>query len=349
MSLDDAVLIRTSNTLKYIDDRVLILDRRRFPEQEVWQEYSTYEEVASAIEDMVIQGAGSVAFAASFGLALAAGCFKDQPDREFSDSLQKAAMRLKATRPTGEYLVPMVEQVTVMALEARSQGFDPVQTIVKDIERRMSEDDELTKKCGRYAASLISDGDGILTHCYPGGALLYMLGHVQRQGKHVNVYCSETRPYLQGARLTAASVSQMGIPTTVITDNMGAFLMWQGKIQKFVTACDRISMDGHIANKVGTYQYAICANHHRIPFIVLGYDGPQTNTRGAKDMKIEERNEEEVLYCRGVRTAAPGVQGYYPAFDITPPTLIGAIVTDRGVFSPLEIGRAYADKFTMKG
>ena len=104
-------------------------------------------------------------------------------------------------------------------------------------------------------------------------------------------------------------------------------------------------MDGHIANKVGTYQYAICANYCRIPFIVLGYDGPQTKTSRAQDVEIEEGSE-EVLYCRGVRTGAPGVQGYYPAFDITPPTLIGAIATDRGIFSPLEIGRAYADRFS---
>jgi methylthioribose-1-phosphate isomerase len=349
LSLDDAILIRTSNTLKFVDNQVLILDRRRFPEQEVWQKYSTYEEVAEAIEDMVIQGAGSVAFAACFGLALAAHSFANHSARKFSDNLCTAAARLKATRPTGEYLVPLVEKMALMALDVRSQGLDPVQAIVRDIERRMAEDDALTKKCGIYAADLISDGDGVLTHCYPGGALLYMLDHAQRQGKHVKVYCSETRPYLQGARLTAASVSKMGFPATVITDNMGAFLMWQGKIQKFVTACDRISMDGHIANKVGTYQYAICANYHRIPFIVLGYDGPQTNTPGAEEMEIEERNPEEVLYCRGVRTGAPGVQGYYPAFDITPPTLIGAIVTDRGVFSPLEIGKAYEDRFPAKG
>lgn len=346
MSLDHAILIRTSNTLKYDDNKVLILDRRRFPEQEVWQQYSTYEEVASAIEDMVIQGAGSVAFAACLGLALAAHCFSNQKDTEFQANIRKAAQRLRATRPTGEYLVPLVDRMTQLALDARSEGSDPVQTIVCDIERLMDEDDELTKKCGIHAADLIGHGDGILTHCYPGGALLYMLDHVRYQGKQVRVYCSETRPYLQGARLTAASVSKLGIPTTVITDNMGAFLMSQGKIQKFVTACDRISIDGHIANKVGTYQYAICANYHRIPFIVLGYDGPQTNTPGAEDMEIEERNPEEVLYCRGVRTGAPGVEGYYPAFDITPPTLIGAIVTDRGVFSPLEIGRAYANRFS---
>lgn len=341
-----AILIRTSNTLKYEDNLVFMLDRRRFPEQEIWQRYSTYEEVASAIEDMVIQGAGSVAFAACFGLALAARCFSNQKDTGFQANMRKAAQRLKATRPTGEYLVPLVDRMAQVALDARAEGSDPAQAIVRDIERFMDEDDKLTRKCGIHAAGLIGHGDGILTHCYPGGALLYMLDHARRQGKRVRVYCSETRPYLQGARLTAASVSKLGIPTTVITDNMGAFLMAQGKIQKFVTACDRISMDGHIANKVGTYQYAICANYHRIPFIVLGYDGPQTNTLQAEDMEIEERNPEEVLYCRGVRTGAPGVEGYYPAFDVTPPTLIGAIVTDRGVFSPLEIGKAYANRFS---
>lgn len=346
VGLEDAVLIRTSNTLKYEDNYVLMLDRRRFPEQELWQRYSGYEEVATAIEDMVIQGAGSVAFAACFGLALAARRYSLQGDGEFEASITKAAERLKATRPTGEYLVPLVEKMRRLALKARAEGMDPAQAIVAETEQLMEKDDELTRKCGYHAAYLIAGGDGILTHCYPGGALLYMLDYAMRQGKQVKVYCSETRPYLQGARLTAASVQKLGIPTTIVTDNMGALLMAQGKIQKFVTACDRVTMDGHIANKVGTYQYAICANYHRIPFIVLGYDGPQTNTLRAKDIEIEERNPEEVLYCRGVRTGAPGVDGYYPAFDITPPTLIGAIVTDRGIFSPLEIGRVYADRFS---
>jgi methylthioribose-1-phosphate isomerase len=233
-----------------------------------------------------------------------------------------------------------------LAVETHETGSDPALAVVNTTVRLMEEDDELTRKCGMYASYMIDDGDGILTHCYPGGALLYMLDYARQQGKHARVYCSETRPYLQGARLTAASVHKLGIPVTVVTDNMGAFLMAQGKIHKFITACDRITMDGHIANKVGTYQYAICANYHRIPFIVLGYDGPQTKTSRAQDVEIEERDPEEVLYCRGVRTGAPGVQGYYPAFDITPPTLIGAIATDRGIFSPLEIGRAYADRFS---
>lgn len=346
MGLDDAILIRTSNTLKYEDNRVLMLDRRQFPEREVWQRYSTYEEVASAIEDMVIQGAGSVAFAACFGLALAAHCYSSLDEAEFEKNLVKAAGRLKATRPTSEYMIPLVDKMFQVAVEAHAKGPDPAEAVVRKTEQLMDDDDQLTLKCGLHASHLIDDGDGILTHCYPGGALLYMLDYARQQGKQVRVYCSETRPYLQGARLTAASVHKLGIPATIVTDNMGAFLMAQGKIQKFITACDRITMDGHIANKVGTYQYAICANYHRVPFIVLGYDGPQTNTLSAGDVEIEERNPEEVLYCRGVRTGAPGVEGYYPAFDITPPTLIGAIVTDRGVFSPLEIGRAYKHRFS---
>ena len=348
MGLEDAILIRTSNTLRYEDNQVLMLDRRQFPEREVWQRCSNYEQVASAIEDMVIQGAGSVAFAACFGLALAAGCYSSRSHAEFENKLFKAAGRLKSTRPTGEYLIPLVDKMLQIAIEAHAEGTDPVQAVVFNTEKLMAQDDELTRKCGMYASHLIADGDGSLAHCYPGGALLYMLDYVKQQGKQVRVYCSETRPYLQGARLTAASVHRLGVPVTIVTDNMGAFLMAQGKIHKFVTACDRITMDGHIANKVGTYQYAICANLHRIPFIVLGYDGPQTNTLTAGDIEIEERDPEEVLYCRGVRTGAPGVKGYYPAFDITPPTLIGAIVTDRGVFSPLEIGRVYADRFSRE-
>ena len=348
MGLQDAILVRTSNTLKYKDDKVTMLDRRRYPEEEVWQTYSSYEEVAAAIEEMVIQGAGSVAFAAGLGLALAARTFDYLPHPEFDRSIEIAGERLKRTRPTGEYLIPLVDKLVSICVKARAKNMDPATAIVKEVERLMEEDDLITRRCGYFAATLIDDGDGILTHCYPGGALIYMLDEVGNQGKEVAVYCSETRPYLQGARLTAQSVSKLGVETKIITDNMGALLMWQGKIQKLITACDRITMNGHIANKIGTYQYAICAGYHRIPFIVLGYDGPQVFTPDASGITIEERDPDEVLYCRGVRTGAPGVGGYYPAFDITPPTLISAIVTDRGVFSPLALRAAYSDRFPVE-
>ena len=170
----------------------------------------------------------------------------------------------------------------------------------------MEKDDELTRKCGYHAAYLIAGGDGILTHCYPGGALLYMLDYAMRQGKQVKVYCSETRPYLQGARLTAASVQKLGIPTTIVTDNMGALLMAQGKIQKFVTACDRVTMDGHIANKVGTYQYAICANYHRIPFIVLGYDGPRLTHCGLRTLKSRNAILKRFFIAEGAHRSQSG-------------------------------------------
>lgn len=337
-------LAAAANTLKYHDDRVLMLDRRRLPDEEVWQEYTTYEEVAQAIEQMVIQGAGAVSYAAGFGLALALAGSRGHKGEEFGPAVQQAASRLRATRPTGEQLAPLVDVLEKMAVEVRSAGQDPVATVVREVEARMGRADAIARKCGQFAADLLDDGDAILTHCYPGGALLYMLDHARNQGKHITVYSTETRPYLQGARLTAACTSQMGFDTTLITDNMPAFLMYQGKIAKFVTACDRISLDGHVANKVGTYQYAICCNYHRIPFIVLGYAGPRAKSPDSKSIEVEERDPEEVLYCRGVRTAAQGVKGYYPAFDITPPTLVTAIVTDKGILSPLQIKTIYGGK-----
>ncbi|HRC54176.1 MAG TPA: eIF-2B alpha/beta/delta-like protein, partial [Bacillota bacterium] len=202
MGLEDAILVRTSNTLKYKDDKVIILDRRRYPEEEVWQTYSSYEEVAAAIEEMVIQGAGSVAFAAGLGLALAARTFSYLPQPEFYKSIEIAAERLKKTRPTGEYLIPLVDKMVSICIKAQEENVDPANAIAEEVERLMEEDDLITRRCGQFAATLIDDGDGILTHCYPGGALLYMLDEVRKQGKEVAVYCSETRPYLQGARLT---------------------------------------------------------------------------------------------------------------------------------------------------
>ena len=152
-----------------------------------------------------------------------------------------------------EYLIPLVDKLVSICVKARAKNMDPATAIVKEVERLMEEDDLITRRCGYFAATLIDDGDGILTHCYPGGALIYMLDEVGKQGKEVGVFCSEPRPYLQGARLTAESVSKLGVETKIITDNMGALLMWQGKIQKLITACDRITMNGHIANKIGTY------------------------------------------------------------------------------------------------
>jgi methylthioribose-1-phosphate isomerase len=189
---------------------------------------------------------------------------------------------------------------------------------------------------GRVGASVLKDGDTILTHCWPETTLIYTLMEALSQGKSLKAYTGETRPYLQGARLTAAALRDLGIPVTVITDNMPGFLLSQGKIDVFFAGSDRTTMDGHVINKVGTLQIAICAKEYGVPFYAFAY-GPDPQALRPEDVVIEERNPEEVLSLRGIPTAAPGVFGYYPAFDITPPKFITGIITDRGIFPPDKI------------
>ncbi|HYG56981.1 MAG TPA: eIF-2B alpha/beta/delta-like protein, partial [Symbiobacteriaceae bacterium] len=155
--------------------------------------------------------------------------------------------------------------------------------------------------------------------------------------KQIELICTETRPYLQGARLTAAQAKEIGVPVTLVTDNMPGYLFYRGMITKYVTAADSITMDGHVSNKVGTFQYAVLAQRFGVPYIVLGYDGPDADRPDAASIPIEERDPEEVFYCRGVRTAVEGIRGYYPAFDITPPEFVSVISTERGLFSPWHI------------
>ena len=189
---------------------------------------------------------------------------------------------------------------------------------------------------GKNAANLIEDGDSILTHCWADTTIVYTMVNVLEQNKKIRVYCDETRPYLQGARLTANAVSEMGIPTTVITDNMPAHVMSLGRVNKFFAGCDRLTLDGHCFNKVGTLGVAICAHHFGIPVFIYSL-GPDPRSPHPGDVINEERDPKESLYCLGHRTATEGVSGYYPAFDVTPPQFISGIVTDKGVFSPFDL------------
>ncbi len=339
-----ALLADRFNTLRYEDGRVILLDRRIYPFRTEFVTCRTVEEVARAIEDMVVQGGPPLAYAAGLGLVLAAEEARGWPRDRQREHLRAAARRLLRTRPTADDLFHVVPEALRRGEAALAQGEDPAAAILAYVNGEIERGNRVAEACGRYAADLIRDGDRILTHCIPGAALCWMLYvAVHEQGKQVELWPTETRPYLQGARLTAACGLETGVPVTVITDGMVAHVMQTGKVTVFVSAADRIAMDGHIANKVGTLHNAIAAKHFGLPFYVLGYDGPDPNTPSGRDIVIEERSPEEVLHCRGaegvVRTAVPGAGAYYPAFDITPPHLITAIVTDRGVFLPTQIHR----------
>ena len=330
------ILISDANTLKYADGQVEVLDRRKFPFHREWVTCTDYEATAKAIEDMVIQGAIGVAVAAGLGYVQAAYAARDLTVEERHEYLEKAAERLRNTRPTGQRLWVLLHELEEIT-EKHCGSADLEDKLLEHVREYLAYFDHVSRETGRHAASLLDDGDTILTHCYAAGAVLWMLHFAREAGKKISVYSCETRPYLQGAKLTAPSIHEMGIPVTLITDSMSAYMMASGKITKYVTAADAVAMDGSIANKVGTFLHAIAAHAHGIPFFVLAYEGVDPNIPTGVDIVIEQRDPAEVREVNGVPTTIPELQAEYPAFDVTPPEYISAIVCANGVFAPSDI------------
>lgn len=331
------ILTNRADTLKYEAGVVQVLDRRKLPESVTYLPCRTYEEVGRAIIDMVIQGGPPLAYAAGYGLALAARQFRHLTGEAYKQALSEAHLQLRATRPTAGDIVPLMNEALALACRAIDDGRDAEALLVSYVDGQIRAGDRAARLSGQYASELLADGDRILTHCFAGAALNYMLYFAVEAGKQIELICTETRPYLQGARLTAAQAKEIGVPVTLVTDNMPGYMFYRGMITKYVTAADSITLDGHVSNKVGTFQYALLAHQFGVPFIVLGYDGPDPHRPDAASIPIEERDPEEIFYCRGVRTAVEGIRGYYPAFDITPPQFVSVIATERGLFSPWAI------------
>jgi methylthioribose-1-phosphate isomerase len=317
------------NSVYLEDEALIIVDRRKLPRTIAPVYCTEAEEVALAIREMMVQGAGDIAITAGFGLYLAARRLEREGrvhDRMF---LKKAASMLTATRPTGFHLAALLHKL-LDKVELAGDDQPPSAVILEALQRSLARQREISQGTGRHAEALLVSGDTILTHCFAGAGLLYMLQYARENGKDIKIVCTETRPYLQGARLTAWSVSEMGMDTTLITDNMAAWCMSQGMIQKVFTAADRVAMDGVAANKVGTLQLAICARYYDIPFYILAYNGPDRRTPKGGDIPIEERDAREVLEFQANPISGPKVKGYYPAFDLTPPALISGVITAAG-------------------
>jgi len=318
-----------ADSVRLTDEGVDILDRRVFPLERRWVHCATVEDVAVAIEDMVTQSSGPF-FAAAAGMVLAARQAAPSSDRV--GHLELAAARLVATRPTNN----LVRQATDrMLAAAHAIGDDASVAVAIEAAARQAGDEylERSRQLGRHAAALFEHGDAILTHCWGESYLTEAFAAAIRDGKSVTAMVTETRPYLQGARLTAESLGEIGVEVTVITDNMGAWAMAQGRVTRFVTAADRVTLDGHVVNKIGTLQLAIAARHHGIPYHALVH-GPDLEAPTAADVPIEERDGDEVLQVLGTRTASRLAKGWYPAFDVTPPDLVTTVVTSRGTFEP---------------
>ena len=332
---DLAFMLQYENIAWYEDGAVRILDRRCYPRTVSFVTCTHYGEVAKAITDMVTQSAGPYP-AAAMGMALAAYECRNESEEKQRAFLQEAAKVIANARPT---TAKRMERVCETMLDAAETAWKLGQFVPEAIKRRAIEaNNSRYEKIGRIATYLVDrfpDNGTILTQCFAETIVGMMLKESRKRGKQLRIFCPETRPYFQGARLTATVCCEMGFDVTVITDNMPAFVMQREHVDVFTSAADAITMDGHVINKVGTFQIAIAAKYLGVPYYVTG--APETVHPKASDVKIEFRNPDFVLQAMGVKTVRDGVKGYYPAFDVTPPELITGVVTDRGVFSPYRL------------
>lgn len=333
----DHPLTNIKNTVYLRDNQLVVLDRRRFPLERAELICSGYEDVARCIEDMAVQGAGDIAITAGYGLYLAArrlAVANVTDPKAGLDMLEAVRSRLVKTRPTGFHLAALLQRLMDGLSGLPAEWPDQ---ILANLDQLIEKQQLRTSLTAHWAETLLQDGDIVLSHCFPGAALPLMLRRALDNYKSVELMATETRPYLQGARLTAWAASELGVKTTLITDNMVAYCMSRGMITKVFTAADRIAMDGTAANKIGTLQLALLAQNYKIPFYILGYGPPDKNTDQGKDIPIEHRDPDEVLYFQGTRITGEKVEAIYPAFDLTPPNLITAIITDRGIIKPADI------------
>lgn len=328
-------VLKRNNVARYEDGIVYIGDRRKYPFKKEFVKCEDIESVARAIEGMVTQGGGPWV-AAAFGMVMAAQAAESMSDQDALDYLTRARERLINTRPTNTAMARRLGDSVKVASQAREAGQSMEQALldwIKDLRDQTYESYAIRSRLG---ADLIEDGDGILTMCFAETAFILAMAMAQQDGKQIQVFTPETRPYLQGARLTAPSLHELDIPVQIITDNMPAFVMSEGKIQKFFTAADLITMDGHVVNKIGTFQNAIAAHHHAIPYFVFMW-GPDFESPDRASVEIEYRDPAEIRSCRGTPTTIDEIKAYYPAFDITPPYLVAGVITRHGVLSPYNL------------
>ena len=324
----------TIRAMRWQRDSLALLDQRLLPAREVWNEYRTAAEVAQAIKDLVVRGAPAIGIAAAYGIVLQARRAGAKADPA---ALAPAFEVLRKSRPTAVNLFWALDRMH--ARVAAGADADALEREAIAIER---EDLDANRRMGAMGAALIEPGSGVLTHCNTGslataglGTALGVIRTAFSQGRLKHVYAGETRPWLQGARLTAWELLKEGIPSQLIADSAAAHLMKSGSVQWVIVGADRIAANGDTANKIGTYQLAISARHHGVKFMVAA---PSTTidlaTPDGTHIEIELRAPDELLGHAGTRVAAEGVQAWNPVFDVTPAGLIDALVTERGVVAP---------------
>ncbi len=327
-------------TIEYVDGMVRMIDQTRLPAEKVFVDCKTIEEVGQAIKTMVIRGAPAIGVAAAMGVSLGADAITAANFDEFYDAMKRQCDRLGKSRPTAVNLAWAIDRMKQVARDSKNFSIAAVKVRLKqEALAILTEDVSINKSMGQHGQTLVKNGNVILTHCNAGalatagfGTALGVIRASVNAGKNVRVLANETRPFLQGARLTAWELKEDGIPVKLITDNMCGFFMKNQQVDMVIVGADRIAKNGDVANKIGTYMVAVLAKENRIPFYVAAPVSTLDFALASGDeIPIEERSAEEVVNINGKRIAPEGIEVAHPAFDITPNKLVTAIITENGI------------------
>ncbi|MGI2335778.1 MAG: S-methyl-5-thioribose-1-phosphate isomerase [Dehalogenimonas sp.] len=327
-------------TVEWLGDRLLIIDQTRLPRHETYLELADHHQVAEAIKSLRVRGAPAIGVAAAYGIVLGVQRIESCDHDEFMKQYHAIADELAATRPTARNLFMAVERLNAAA-EAASDNLSAREEVLAEAEKIQTEEIEATRCIAEFGATLIKDGDTIMTHCNTGplattghGTALGVIIEAHRQGKQIQVLATETRPLCQGARLTAWELKQEHVPFRLITDSMAGYFLKEARVDMVITGADRIALNGDTANKIGTYGLAVMAKENNVPFYIAAPSStfdPELPT--GDDIIIEERSPDEVTHQAGKRVAPEGIEVCNPAFDVTPGRYITGFITETGIAS----------------
>jgi methylthioribose-1-phosphate isomerase len=334
-------------TVEWKNGIVMMLDQTKLPFETVYQECKDYQTVARGIKDLWVRGAPAIGVSAAMGLALGARQVDAASFDEFWPKFEAICGEMAATRPTAVNLFWAIERIKTFVQKNKEQSLDAIRDmLVKESQKMLDEDIATNKRIGAFGAAFVSDEDNIITHCNAGSIATAGYGTAEgvmraavEEGKKIHVYVDETRPVLQGARLTTWELMEEKIPCTLVTDNMAGYLLYRDMVDLAIVGADRIAKNGDVANKIGTYPLAVLCKEHGIPFYVAApFSTVDYNTATGFDIPIEERDPREVTHVLGKTQIAPdGVTVLNPAFDVTPARYITAIITEKGAFKPQDL------------
>lgn len=331
-------------TMKWDGKTLSLIDQRKLPQMEEYVRCENSDCVALAIKEMIVRGAPAIGAAAAFGYVI--GAIENANDLSI-EKMNKIKEKLSKTRPTAVNLFWALDRMHKKFMSLKGTPNDIIMTLNDEAEKIANEDIAVNKRMGEYGQSLLPDSSIVITHCNAGslatvdyGTAIGMIHSAIDHGKRVSAYVDETRPYLQGARLTAWELMKLGVDTTLICDNMAGWVMKTRKVDAVIVGADRIASNGDVANKIGTYSLALLAKRHNVKFYVVApVSTIDLKIKDGSEIPIEERSHDEVTAIKGIKIAPEGVNVYNPAFDVTDATLVDAIVTEKGIIFPPYVGK----------